>query len=180
MSSLHLVTDYHHELLTIEFEKIKSKSSVVFPLKSHTLSFLTIQDFLDDPSPNVRATAVHGVFQITALYWEWIPAHIVKELITKIVSRKRKGPGWANHPFIFTRSRKLIKGASGSRHKQYMSDQGTRLRFYGGRKTGEHAGSTGETNFLLRISAVSGNALTVNAIRALPTKYHGKHFSLTK
>lgn len=34
----------------------------------------------------MRATAVHGVFHIVALFWEVIPAHVVKELVNKIVS----------------------------------------------------------------------------------------------
>ncbi|XP_028391007.1 condensin-2 complex subunit G2-like [Dendronephthya gigantea] len=46
--------------------------------------FEVIADFLNDPSPDVRATAVHGVFHIVALFWEVIPAHVVKELVSKI------------------------------------------------------------------------------------------------
>jgi hypothetical protein len=42
---------------------------------------------LNDPSPNVRAAAIHGVFHIVALFWEVIPAHVVKELVTKMVSK---------------------------------------------------------------------------------------------
>lgn len=48
--------------------------------------YCKFQGFLNDPSPTVRATAVHGVFHIVALFWEVIPAHVVKELLTKIVS----------------------------------------------------------------------------------------------
>ena len=44
---------------------------------------------MNDPSPDVRATAVHGVFHIVTLFWEVIPAHVVKELVSKIVSHER-------------------------------------------------------------------------------------------
>ncbi|CAB3996367.1 Condensin-2 complex subunit G2, partial [Paramuricea clavata] len=67
----------------------------VFPLNDSTANvaqsdellqrqFDVIGDFLNDPSPTVRVTAVHGVFHIVTLFWEVIPAHVVKELVSKI------------------------------------------------------------------------------------------------
>ena len=56
------------------------------PSSCHWLHLCKFQDFLNDPSPTVRATAVHGVFHIVALFWEVIPAHVIKELFSKIVS----------------------------------------------------------------------------------------------
>ncbi|XP_046846432.1 condensin-2 complex subunit G2-like isoform X2 [Xenia sp. Carnegie-2017] len=67
----------------------------VFPLNDSTdniarynellqRQFDVIVTFLDDPFPTVRSTAVHGVFNILSLYWEVIPAHVVKELLFKV------------------------------------------------------------------------------------------------
>ena len=44
------------------------------------------KELLSDPSQVVRATAVHGVARIAGVYWELIPAHTVKDLISKLVS----------------------------------------------------------------------------------------------
>ena len=40
---------------------------------------------LEDPHPTVRATAIHGVCRITGIFWELIPAHIIKMFVTKLV-----------------------------------------------------------------------------------------------
>lgn len=43
------------------------------------------QDLLEDPCPTVRATAIHGVCRITGIFWELIPAHIIKMFLTTLV-----------------------------------------------------------------------------------------------
>ena len=43
------------------------------------------QDLLGDAHPTVRATAIHGVCRITGVFWELIPAHIIKMFLTKLV-----------------------------------------------------------------------------------------------
>jgi len=43
------------------------------------------QDLLEDPCPTVRATAIHGVCRITGVFWELIPAHIIKMFLTTLV-----------------------------------------------------------------------------------------------
>ena len=47
------------------------------------------QDLLEDPCPTVRATAIHGVCRITGIFWELIPAHIIKTFITTLVRANR-------------------------------------------------------------------------------------------
>ena len=44
-----------------------------------------LKELLEDASPVVRATAVHGVARIAGVYWELIPSHTVKNLISKLV-----------------------------------------------------------------------------------------------
>ena len=43
------------------------------------------QDLLEDPCPTVRATAIHGVCRITGVFWELIPAHVIKMFLTTLV-----------------------------------------------------------------------------------------------
>ncbi|XP_022782675.1 condensin-2 complex subunit G2-like [Stylophora pistillata] len=48
--------------------------------------FDILKDLMEDPHPTVRATATHGVCRITGVFWELIPAHIIKMFLTKLVT----------------------------------------------------------------------------------------------
>ncbi|PFX30456.1 Condensin-2 complex subunit G2 [Stylophora pistillata] len=48
--------------------------------------FDILKDLMEDPHPTVRATATHGVCRITGVFWELIPAHIIKMFLTKLYS----------------------------------------------------------------------------------------------
>jgi len=48
--------------------------------------FDILKDLLEDPCPTVRATAVHGVCRITGVFWELIPAHIIKMFLTTLIT----------------------------------------------------------------------------------------------
>ncbi|XP_027038917.1 condensin-2 complex subunit G2-like [Pocillopora damicornis] len=48
--------------------------------------FDILKDLLGDAHPTVRATAIHGVCRITGVFWELIPAHIIKMFLTKLVT----------------------------------------------------------------------------------------------
>ncbi|XP_048579547.1 condensin-2 complex subunit G2 isoform X2 [Nematostella vectensis] len=48
--------------------------------------FDLLQELLEDPSPIVRATGVHGVCRIAGVFWELIPVHTVKSLITRLIT----------------------------------------------------------------------------------------------
>ena len=56
--------------------------SVLLPL---FICFSLPQDLLEDPCPTVRATAIHGVCRITGVFWELIPAHVIKMFLTTLV-----------------------------------------------------------------------------------------------
>ena len=49
------------------------------------ICFSLPQDLLEDPCPTVRATAIHGVCRITGVFWELIPAHVIKMFLTTLV-----------------------------------------------------------------------------------------------
>ncbi|KAL9966949.1 hypothetical protein ACROYT_G025098 [Oculina patagonica] len=48
--------------------------------------FDIMKDLLEDPCPTVRATAIHGVCRITGIFWELIPAHIIKMFLTTLIT----------------------------------------------------------------------------------------------
>lgn len=48
--------------------------------------FDILKDLLEDPCPTVRATAIHGVCRITSVFWELIPAHIIKMFLSTLIT----------------------------------------------------------------------------------------------
>ncbi|XP_073235471.1 condensin-2 complex subunit G2-like [Porites lutea] len=48
--------------------------------------FDILKDLLEDPCPTVRATAIHGVCRITGVFWELIPAHVIKMFLTTLIN----------------------------------------------------------------------------------------------
>ena len=49
------------------------------------LSFLCLQELLDDPSVMVRVVAVAGVCRVLSYYWEMTPAPVIKTLLGRLV-----------------------------------------------------------------------------------------------
>ena len=70
-----------HQETTIITDQI-GLHSVLLPL---FICFSLPQDLLEDPCPTVRATAIHGVCRITGVFWELIPAHVIKMFLTTLV-----------------------------------------------------------------------------------------------
>ena len=51
------------------------------------LMFQICQQLLSDPSQGVRAIVAYGVCRISAVYWEFIPAETIRQLLS-IVAQK--------------------------------------------------------------------------------------------
>ncbi|XP_029192981.2 condensin-2 complex subunit G2-like [Acropora millepora] len=48
--------------------------------------FDILKNLLEDPCPTVRATAIHGVCRVTGVFWELIPAHVIKMFLTTLIT----------------------------------------------------------------------------------------------